>query len=208
MSTRMLQPFSPESLMRVPSLGTAFAAFAAVLLTMSASSSAHAQPPRSGGFDFTYGFATGSGGDFRDRKGSLNSVEVLFSTRIDGGNSTVLLGAQAIYFAGDDGDGECILSQVTGQCTRSFPDVAGAGLIVAYEPLILANTFLSINGGLAFVQPSSDGGPTIGWLGAAKVGQSIGRHLALLAGGRIIAVPNMRGESVTIPAFMVGLRLR
>ncbi len=179
---------------------------AVMLLTMIASSS-QAQPPRSGGFDLTYGIGKGLGDEYKDRNGTLNSFELFFSTRMDGGNTPLLLGAQAIYFAADNGDDECILSQISG-CVRKFPDIAGGGLLIAFEPTFLTNTFVHLNGGLAVVQPSSDGGPTIGFLGAARLGQSIGRHLAILAGIRTLAIPDMRGGSVNIPAVHFGLRIR
>ena len=185
-----------------------WAGLTAAILLFSVSGAVPAQPPRSGGFDFTYGVGSGSGGEFKDRSGTLSALEILFSTRMDGGNTPLLLGAEAVYFAADDGDNECIPSTVVQGCVRKFPDVAAGGLLLAYEPNILANTFIHVNGGLAVVQPSLDGGPTIGFLASARLGQSIGRHFAVLAGGRLLSVPDMRGEGVNIPAFTVGIRIR
>jgi hypothetical protein len=179
-----------------------------MLVAFMQATSVQAQPPRSGGFDLTYGIAKGVGGDYIHRPGTLNSLEMFFSTRMDGANTPLLLGLQAFYFAADDGDNVCIPSTVHTGCIRHFPDVGGAGLLVAYEPTLLSTLFLHLNGGLAIAAPTSDGGPTIGFHAAARIGQSIGRHFAIIAGGRIIAIPDMRGESVTLPAITFGLRIR
>jgi hypothetical protein len=200
------RPFSERSVMRAQALR--WSSYFVLLSSLTLSSTLAAQPPRSGGFDLTYGIGSSTGGEYKDRSGTLNSIELLFSTRMDGGNTPLLLGAQAIYFAADDGDNSCVPSEIIVGCVRKFPDVAGGGLLLAYEPTFLANTFFHINGGIAVVQPSSDGGPTIGLLGAARLGQSIGRHLAILVGGRVLSVPNMRGDAVHIPAFSFGIRIR
>jgi hypothetical protein len=86
--------------------------------------------------------------------------------------------------------------------------VAGAGVIAAFEPMITATTFLHLNGGIGVIQPLNDGGPTIAGLGAAKVGQGLSRHFAVMAGARVMYAPSFRGTPVTIPTYTVGLRIR
>jgi hypothetical protein len=180
---------------------------ATAILVLGLANAAAAQPPRSGGFDLTYGVGTGMGGEYKDRDGKLTSVEVYFSTRLDGGNSLLLLGLQGMYFAADDADYDCLVSQFGG-CVRKFPDVAAGAMLAAFEPIFLRNTFVQLSGGLAVVQPTSDGGPVFGWLGGVKLGQGIGRHLAVVGAARLLGVPNFRGEPVTLRSYSFGLRVR
>jgi hypothetical protein len=129
---------------------------------------------------------------------------------MDGTNSPILMGATVSYFAQTDptDGGVCVPAPEIGGCAPNFPDLALAGLMAAFEPNILTNTFLHVSAGGSFVQPSSSGGPTIAVHGSAKIGQSFGRHLALLAGARLLNIPDLRGFSATLTTYAITLRIR
>ena len=177
---------------------------AAVIALTTFSSAALAQPARSGGYDFTYGVGSASGDFYVNPKGRMSTAEVLFSTRMDGTNGMLLMGALGGYFAADDPNGECAPTQF---CAY-YPDMAFAGLQGAIEPMITSSTFLHFGAGGVFLQPSSSGGPTIGIVGSARVGQGIGRHLGVIGGARVFFVPDLRGFSTSLVTYHAGLRIR
>jgi hypothetical protein len=87
--------------------------------------------------------------------------------------------------------------------------MAFAGLHAAFEPLIITeSTFFHLSAGGSFLQPSSSGGPTLGLLGQARLGQGIGRHLGITVGARVFFVPDLRGVANTTTTYTVGLRVR
>ena len=169
-----------------------------------------AQPPRSGGYDFAFGTGTSTGEGYKNRSGKLTTVEVFFSTRMDGTNTPLLMGAQIGYFAQDDptDGGACIIVPRINLCARNLPDMAMAGLSVAFEPTFGTYNFVHLNLGGSFLQPSSDGGPTLAGHGAVKLGRSFGQHLAIFGGGRVLAIPDLRGFAVTLTTWTVGIRVR
>jgi hypothetical protein len=177
-----------------------------LLPLLAVASPAVAQPARSGGYDITYGVGTASGDLYINQKGAMATVEVLFSTRMDGTNTPFLMGAHIGYFASEDPTGECVPSPFG--CAPSYPDMAFAGLQGAYEPLITSSTFFHLSAGGSFLQPSSSGGPTIGLFGAARLGQGIGRHLGVTIGARSFFIPDLRGETSLLTTYSAGIRIR
>jgi hypothetical protein len=169
-----------------------------------------AAQPRSGGYDFSWGTGTSTGEGYKNRSGQLTTAEVFFSTRMDGTNSPFLMGAQIGYFAQDDptDGGACVFVERIDGCARNLPDMAMAGLLAAWEPTFGVYNYLHASAGASFVQPSSDGGPTLAGHASARVGRAFGDHIAVFGGGRVLIVPDLRGFSVTLATFTVGLRLR
>jgi len=179
--------------------------FVAPIVALMVVSAANAQAGLIWATDASVGFSHGGGGEFVYRWNPLAEIAVSVRKPV---RHDVGLDAEIDYDWSGNLNGQDLVCRLDsrGNCTPRFPVTSGTVGLVGVTLGAADVVQLRVNAGLAAYSANDTR------LGAPAAGMDVAlapmSWLAIVAGGRAFALPNYRGDRLTVTSWHVGLRLQ